>query len=43
MPREAAHEMIELSQRMETVLRDLYHPDGIGLFQTSETGIGLRQ
>jgi ATP adenylyltransferase len=28
---EAAHEMIELSQRMETVLRELYHPDGINL------------
>jgi len=27
----AAHEMIELSQRMETVLRELYHPDGINL------------
>lgn len=31
LPREAAHEMIELSQRMETVLRELYHPDGINL------------
>jgi ATP adenylyltransferase len=28
---EAAHEMIELSQRMESVLRDLYHPDGVNL------------
>lgn len=28
---EAAHEMIDLSQRMETVLRELYHPDGINL------------
>jgi ATP adenylyltransferase len=31
LPTEAAHEMIELSQRMETVLRTLYHPDGINL------------
>jgi ATP adenylyltransferase len=28
---EAAHEMIELSQRMESVLRELYSPDGINL------------
>ena len=28
---EAAGEMIKLSQRMETVLRELYHPDGINL------------
>ncbi len=28
---EAAHEMIGLSQRMESVLRELYHPDGINL------------
>src|SRR5258708_14563519 len=31
LPPEAAHEMMELSQRMESVLRDLYHPDGINL------------
>ena len=31
LPPEAANEMIALSQRMETVLRDLYHPDGINL------------
>jgi ATP adenylyltransferase len=31
LPREAANEMIGLSQRMETVLRELYHPDGINL------------
>jgi ATP adenylyltransferase len=31
LPLEAAHEMIGLSQRMEGVLRDLYHPDGINL------------
>jgi ATP adenylyltransferase len=31
LPREAANEMISLSQRMETVLRDLYRPDGINL------------
>jgi ATP adenylyltransferase len=28
---EAAHEMMALSQRMESVLRELYHPDGINL------------
>jgi len=28
---EAAHEMMDLSQRMESVLRELYHPDGINL------------
>jgi ATP adenylyltransferase len=31
LPPEAANEMIALSQRMETVLRELYHPDGINL------------
>lgn len=31
LPPNAAEEMIALSQRMETVLRDLYHPDGINL------------
>jgi ATP adenylyltransferase len=31
LSREEATEMIALSQRMETVLRDLYHPDGINL------------
>jgi ATP adenylyltransferase len=31
LPAETAHEMIELTQRMEAVLRDLYHPDGINL------------
>jgi len=31
LPPEAAHEMIGLSQRMESVLRELYHPDGINL------------
>jgi ATP adenylyltransferase len=31
LPPEAASEMIALSQRMETVLRELYHPDGINL------------
>ena len=31
LPREAADEMMALSQKMETVLRDLYHPDGINL------------
>jgi len=31
LPAEAAHEMMVLSQRMETVLRSLYRPDGINL------------
>jgi len=31
LPREAANEMMALSQRMESVLRELYHPDGINL------------
>ena len=31
LPHEAANEMMALSQRMETVLRQLYHPDGINL------------
>ncbi|HVO82083.1 MAG TPA: HIT domain-containing protein [Terriglobales bacterium] len=31
LPLEAAHEMIELSQRMEAVLRQLYSPNGINL------------
>jgi ATP adenylyltransferase len=31
LPAEAAHEMMGLSQRMETVLRKLYRPDGINL------------
>ena len=31
LPPEAAGEMMELSQRMESVLRELYHPDGINL------------
>jgi ATP adenylyltransferase len=31
LPLEAAHEMIDLSQRMESVLRELYIPDGINL------------
>jgi ATP adenylyltransferase len=31
LPPEAANEMMALSQRMETVLRDLYHPDGVNL------------
>ena len=31
LPVDAAHEMISLSQRMESVLRELYHPDGINL------------
>ena len=31
LPQEAANEMMALSQRMESVLRELYHPDGINL------------
>jgi ATP adenylyltransferase len=31
LPVAAAQEMMKLSQRMETVLRELYHPDGINL------------
>jgi ATP adenylyltransferase len=31
LPADAAQEMMALSQRMESVLRELYHPDGINL------------
>src|SRR5436305_801928 len=31
LPTAAAQEMMALSQRMEGVLRDLYHPDGVNL------------
>jgi len=31
LPPEPAYEMMELSQRMESVLRELYKPDGINL------------
>jgi len=31
LPVDAAQEMMALSQRMESVLRELYHPDGINL------------
>jgi ATP adenylyltransferase len=31
LPSAAANEMMALAQRMETVLRELYHPDGINL------------
>ena len=31
LPSEGATEMMALSQRMESVLRELYHPDGINL------------
>jgi ATP adenylyltransferase len=31
LPRHSAHEMMDLSQRAETILRSLYHPDGINL------------
>jgi ATP adenylyltransferase len=31
LPIEAAHEMMDLSQKMENVLRTLYSPDGVNL------------
>jgi len=31
LPREAAEEMMLLAQRMESVLREVYHPDGVNL------------
>ena len=31
LPVEAAHEMMDLAQRMERVLRELYKPDGLNL------------
>ena len=31
LPKEAAHEMMDLAQKMEEVLRKLYTPDGINL------------
>ncbi len=31
LPLDAAHEMMELSQRIEQVLRQLYKPDGVNL------------
>jgi ATP adenylyltransferase len=31
LPTDAAHEMMALTQKMETVLRSLYQPDGINL------------
>ena len=31
LPSDAANEMMGLSQRMEIILRELYHPDGINL------------
>jgi ATP adenylyltransferase len=31
LPPDTAHEMIELSQKMENLLRTLYKPDGINL------------
>src|SRR5437879_8901877 len=31
LPVAAANEMMALSQRLETVLRELYHPDGVNL------------
>jgi ATP adenylyltransferase len=31
LPEAAAAELMSLTQRMETILRDLYHPDGLNL------------
>jgi ATP adenylyltransferase len=31
LPTDAAHEMMDLSQKMESVLRSLYRPDGVNL------------
>jgi len=31
LPVAAAHEMMDLSQKMESVLRELYRPDGVNL------------
>jgi ATP adenylyltransferase len=31
LPAQAAHELVELSQKMEAVLRDQYRPDGVNL------------
>lgn len=31
LPSEACNEMMRLSQRLESALRDLYHPDGVNL------------
>ena len=31
LPKDAAHELIDLSQRMESVLRSTYKPDGVNL------------
>jgi ATP adenylyltransferase len=31
LPVETAHEMMDLAQRLEGVLRSLYHPDGVNL------------
>lgn len=31
LPAPAAHEMMDLTQRLEVVLRELYHPEGVNL------------
>src|SRR5690349_17253503 len=43
VPGNAAHEMMDLSQRSETILRSLYHPDGInfGMNIGSAAGAGV--
>ena len=40
---EAAHEMMDLTQRMESILRDLYHPDGlnVGMNLGKAAGAGI--
>jgi len=42
LPADAAHEMMALSQRMETVLRELYKPDGINLGMNIGKAAGAR-
>jgi ATP adenylyltransferase len=43
LPADAAHEMMALTQRMETVLRSLYRPDGINLGMNIGKGRGRRR
>ena len=40
---EAAHEMMDLTRRMESILRDLYHPDGlnVGMNLGKAAGAGI--
>ena len=43
LPPEAAHEMMDLTRRMESILRDLYHPDGlnVGMNLGKAAGAGI--